>query len=146
LPIEEGVEECHVVSIVYSKTMNKWVYMDPSYKAYFQDENGILLSPAEIRERIIRGDSLRVNDEINVNGRPYSGGKSRYIKYMTKNLIRFSCPVYSDFECEDMEKRSYINLIPTSHSLSRKPKVEIGKHFTTYYTCNPDIFWAIPAN
>ena len=95
--------------------------------------------------------SLRVseptlNDEINVNGRPYGGGKSRYIKYMTKNLLRFSCPVYSAFGCENIEKRSYINLIPTNHSLSRKPNVELGKHFTTYFTCNPDIFWALPVN
>ena len=144
LPEEEKVEECHVITEVFSEELDKWVYMDPSFEAYFVDNQGILLRVEEVRKKLVSGDSIRVNEGININNEPYAGGTSKYIKYMTKNFVRFECLLYNGFESESDGRRSYIRLNPKGHSLASKPVIETSERFTIYNTCNPDVFWQKP--
>ena len=34
------VNDCHVINVVYSATLDKWVWVDPTFDAYVVDENG----------------------------------------------------------------------------------------------------------
>ena len=144
LPVEEQVDECHVVTEVFSESLDKWVCMDPSYEAYFTDDRGTLLGLAEIRSRLIAGDPIQVNDGININGRPYGGGAHRYTQYMAKNLVRFECLLRSSFCSESSDERAYVRLNPKQHSLAKRPTRDGSGIQVIFNTSNPDLFWARP--
>lgn len=50
--------DCHVICVVWSKELDRWVWMDPMFAAYVSDDNGQLLSIAEVRERLRDGRPL----------------------------------------------------------------------------------------
>lgn len=142
LPAENEAEDCHVTNAVFSKALKKWIYMDPSFEAYFMDEKGTFLSPAEIRRAIIDGIPVHVNDEINWNGRPYKGGKTGYIRYMTKNMVRFNCSLRSGFGIED-KSPVFVELYPKGFkSCEASEKKTAGERVQCIG--NPVVFWAIP--
>jgi hypothetical protein len=73
----------HVVVMAYIPEKEKWIMVDPSWNIYFLDEGGEILSPSEVRERLVNGKVLRINrdakrkDEIG------------YINYIAKNMFYF---------------------------------------------------------
>ncbi len=157
MPANVNFNDCHVLNIVYSNTYKKWIYMDPTWDTYITDENGNYLSIEEVRKRLINNETLKVNKDINVNfGNMFSGlinffegnNKNSYLDYMSKNLFRFECPVKSEFNTESGKERSYsyIELIPKGYMSDKKVEVDClkGYNLTTYYTKNPQKFWAIP--
>jgi hypothetical protein len=128
--------------MVYSNSLDKWVYMDPSFQAYFKDEKGTLLSIEEVREKMIKGDKLILNDDIDHNGNGYS--KKEYISYMSKNLFWFSCLINSEFNSESGSKKiTMYQLIPKGYSLTNEKIVE-QNGVKIIYISNPDFFWAKP--
>jgi hypothetical protein len=132
--------DCHVITAVYSRELGRWLWMDPTFEAYVQDPEGALLGIAEVRERLIRGDSLVVAEGINWNGQPYGGGAAAYLRrYMAKNLYRLWCPVSSEFGFESLPgERRYASLVPAGYVRSSHGRV------TTSYTGSPEVFWARP--
>lgn len=100
------IDDCHVVNAVYSATLDKWIYVDPSFEAYVTDEQGTPLSPAEIREGLRSGRTLLLNKEANQNHRTNDDGSSTVDKkwyldnYMSKNLYLISCPDRSMYSTE----------------------------------------------
>ena len=50
--------DCHVINMVWSRQLGKWIWMDASFAAYVTDENGLLLHLGEVRERLIKGSIL----------------------------------------------------------------------------------------
>jgi hypothetical protein len=70
MPKDEKDMDCHVINSVYSTTLKKWLWMDPSFNAYVKDENGNLLSIEEVRERLIADKPL-------ASTTPLISGKSR---------------------------------------------------------------------
>jgi hypothetical protein len=132
--------DCHVITAVYSRELGRWLWMDPTFEAYVQDPEGALLGIAEVRERLIRGDSLVVAEGINWNGKPYGGGAAAYLRrYMAKNLYRLWCPVSSEFGFESLPgERRYASLVPAGYVRSSHGRV------TTSYTGSPEVFWARP--
>lgn len=142
LPKDTKDPDCHVINMVYSTTLSKWIYMDPSFQAYFKDENGTLLSIEEVRERMIKGEKLVLNDDIDHNGNGYS--KKQYINYMNKNLFRFSCLVKSEFNSESSDKiKISYQLLPKGYSLGSEKIVE-RNGFKIIFISNPDFFWETP--
>jgi hypothetical protein len=115
--------------------------MDASFNVYCQDENGNFLSIQEVRERMCTDKPLIINDDLNWNGIYYP--KFVYIRYMNKNLFRFSCPMSSEFNYESSDKpRTYIELNPKKYH-SNKAAIT-GDQVTTYFISNPEFFWALP--
>lgn len=108
--------DCHVITTVYSATLDKWVWVDPTFAAYLTDENGTLLSIAEVRERIRDGREVRLNEDANWNHRvPQT--KEHYIDhYMAKNLYYLVCTDLSMFDnetaCEGRPAMHYVLLQP----------------------------------
>lgn len=141
MPADVNDQDCHVVDMVWSKTLRKWIYLDPTFQAYFTGQDGSLLGPDEIRRDMIVGDSLVVNDNLNWNGQPHS--KKRYLAYMAKNLFRFSCPVGSEFGYESREgKRDWLYLDPVGYnSVAVQDSTRLPVKYVTH---NAGYFWAAP--
>jgi hypothetical protein len=100
MPHEDYDTESHVTNLVYSESLNKWIYMDPTFSAYVTDENGTILNHSEIRKAIILGEILNVEGGLIHNGTPYEGGQNNYLDYMTKNLFRLGSPSNSNYGYE----------------------------------------------
>lgn len=150
MPEKKNFKDCHVINMVYSTTLDKWIYMDPTFESYFTDENGNHLSIQEVRENFMRDKPVIVNDEINWNGEKLD--KEKYISYMSKNLFRFKCSISSKFNCESTKEINYIELIPKGY-ISRKGLITklkpallalYGYKIVKYYTSNPEFFWERP--
>jgi hypothetical protein len=134
LPKDSTDFECHSIVTVYSNTLNKWLWIDPTNCAYVMNENGELLSIAEVRDRLTNDKPLILNPDANVN-RKYSVVKENYLyNYMAKNLYAFQC-----FSEPDGESISNL-LLPTEYkglfprTSENKPKC----------TNSPNVFWARP--
>jgi hypothetical protein len=144
--------DCHVINMVYSNSLNKWIWIDPTFDAYVMNEKGELLGIQEVRERLINGKPIILNPEANWN-RQNSQTKENYIEfYMTKNLYRLRTPVVSEYDTETSrtgKEITFVDLIPfdgTGQTSQKKEETEIGTgmKFTYYKTNNPIIFWTKP--
>jgi len=134
LPKDSTDMDCHSINTVYSNTLNKWLWIDPTNYAYLMNEKGELLSIAEVRERLINDKPLILNPDANWNNK-FSTVKEFYInEYMAKNLYAFQCYVSGGGESKSnlLVPLEYKGIIP--RTAINKPKV----------TNNPDLFWAKP--
>jgi len=147
MPKGEIFDDCHVINEVYSTTLKKWLWMDPTFETFVTDDKGNYLSIRETRERLIKGLPVSASEGINWNGQKYGGGGDTYLhSYMTKNLYRFSIPLNScsGFENLTGTKRIYVELYPVEYN---PKKVELGKITGgTYYTTDDNKYWAAPLN
>lgn len=147
MPQGEKFDDCHVINEVYSTTLNKWLWMDPTFETYVTDDKGMYLSIQETRYRLVNDLPVNASKEINWNSQPYGGGGDKYLHgYMTKNLYRFSIPLNScsAYENLPMKERTYLELYPVGYN----PKVvELGKVTEgSYYTTDDAKYWAAPKN
>ena len=134
LPKDSTDAECHSINAVYSNTLGKWLWMDPTNEAYVMNEKGELLGISEVRERLINGKPLILNPDANWNHK-MSLIKEEYLyKYMAKDLYALQCFVTSGGEskCNLLLPLEYPGIIP--RTAVYKPKC----------TNNPDVFWEKP--
>ncbi len=107
------INDCHVINAVYSSTLQKWLYVDPTWNALVYDENDTPLSVQEVRERIIDGRPLILHDDANWNNREKATVDDYLHSYMAKNLYYIqSCDNYR-FRTESSKYPRYILLAPT---------------------------------
>lgn len=97
--------DCHVINVVWSKELGKWVWMDASFAAYVTDENGLLLHPGEVRQRLIDGRPLVLNEDANWNHRSIQTKEHYLEEYMAKNLYWMECHLRSCSESESNDAR-----------------------------------------
>jgi hypothetical protein len=144
--------DCHVINAVFSVSLNKWLWMDPTNDAYVMDENNNLLSIQEVRSRLIAGLPLKINESANWNHREQTKVENYLYNYMAKNLYMFQCATKSCYDYETAARgktTSYIQLIPSGF-YKFKPghnskKLKNKRHHETWFTCNESLFWAAPA-
>lgn len=134
------VGDCHVINAVYSDSLRKWVWMDPTYNAWVMDEDGQLLGIGEVRERLKNGQPLLLNEEANWNQKKQT--KAAYLEaYMAKNLYYLSGPLRSEFNAEtNYEGKTwspYVTLIPLGYQLEADRR-------TDYVTHDDQWFWQLP--
>lgn len=145
MPQGEKFDDCHVINEVYSTTLNKWLWMDPSFETYVTDDKANYLSIQETRYRLVNGLPVNASKEINWNGQAYGGGGVKYLHvYMAKNLYRFSIPLNSCSGYENIPKneRVYVELFPAGYNPSN---VELGKITNgSYYTTDDAKYWSAP--
>lgn len=141
LPIWLDYRDCHVVTIVFSNTLNKWIFMDSSWGIYIMN-NDIIISLEEFRKIIINWEEIIFSSD---NKYPY--WKDEYIAYMTKNLFCFSSNINSEFneESNNTERRVYL-LSPENYlPLWYKNIIDFNNNkLITQYISNPDFFWEKP--
>jgi hypothetical protein len=87
LPFGRQDPDCHSVVVVYSDSLQRWVYMDPTFEADWTDARGNLLDLQQARALLAEGDTVLVNRGANVNGEPRD--PMDHLAYMSKNLFRF---------------------------------------------------------
>jgi len=135
LPLDEKDPDCHVITAVWLVGSQKWIYLDPTFEAYFTDAQGDLLSIAEVRTRLIHGEALNLCKEANWNGQKKD--PAQYLSYMAKNLVRLQCPEESAFGYESRKERiGYVELAPL--------KVPARGNQGVTYIHDPAVFWAKP--
>lgn len=152
MPRETEFDDCHVINMVFSTELNKWIWIDPTFDAYVMDDKGNLLGIQEVRERLIKGLPLVLNADANWN-RTNRQTKEHYLEYyMAKNLYRLQTPIASEYNTETAEQGKeliYIELLPLD-GIEQTPQKkeqtnnETGIKYTFYKTNNPDLFWTKP--
>jgi hypothetical protein len=152
MPRELEFEDCHVINMVYSNDLKKWIYLDPTNNAYIMDEKGTLLSIEEVRQRLIEKKPLILNPDANWNNLEATDPTYYLTYYMAKNLYRIQCPISSEYNFETKSPNKtleYIELLPMN-ALNQVPSKkefsnsEVNSKFIEYKTNNPVIFWARP--
>jgi hypothetical protein len=152
MPKESQFDDCHVINMVYSKDLNRWIWIDPTFAAYVMDENGNLLGIREVRERLINGQPLILNADANWN-REILQTEDYYLNYyMAKNLYRLQCTLSSEYNAETWENGkefTRVELLPLDGPEQLPQKGEetnqkTGVKFINYKTNNPDLFWTNP--
>jgi hypothetical protein len=145
-------QDCHVINSVYSKSLKKWLWIDPTFDAYVMNEKGEMLSIEEVRERLINDKTLILNPDANRNNQSAQTKEDYLQNYMAKNLYILECPASSEYNMETKHEGktyNYIRLIPLEYYEQEPHKFEEKneKSNTTwsyFKTNNPKLFWAKP--
>ena len=144
--------DTHVINMVYSNQLKKWLWIDPTFNAYVMNEKGDLLSIEEVRERLINDKTLILNPDANHNRKESQNKEYLLYTYMAKNLYILECPLSSEYDYETINEGKeikFLRLIPIDYfkkSLDEdifydeKTKVKRIK----YKTNNSEIFWQKP--
>lgn len=106
LPHSNEEEESHFVTSVYSRTLGKWILMDPDFGVYMTDEKGNILGVAEIRSRLIAGQRLVVK-EADASGNIFAKtwrnlgnfvDGTDYAWFLSDFIFKIQCPQNSLFD------------------------------------------------
>jgi hypothetical protein len=142
-------QDCHVINSVYSESLKKWLWIDPTFDAYVMNEKGELLGIEEVRERLIEDKTLILNPDANWNNKSAQTKEDYLGSYMSKNLYILECPALSEYNMETSSEGktyNYIKLIPLDYYEQEPHKAEEkGEKSNTiwihYKTNNPNLFW-----
>lgn len=131
------INDCHVINVVYSNTLDKWLWVDPTWNAYVMDDKGNLLSISEVRDRLKKGEFVTVNEDANWNHKTPCTNDYYLDYYMSKNLYYLQCSDCSGFNnetyVEGKRRPVYITLSPTGEPYDKR-----------WSTSNESWFWASP--
>ena len=152
MPKETNFDDCHVINMVYSNELKKWIWIDPTFDSYVMDEKGNLLGIQEVRERLIKGQPLILNADANWNRENLQTKEDYLENYMAKNLYRLQTPLISEYDTETWKSGkevTYVELIALDGIEQTPQKKEqtnnsTGVKFTYYKTNNPNLFWTKP--
>lgn len=149
MPKDTADVDCHVITVVWSATLDKWVWMDPTFNAYVSDEKGNLLNIEEVRNKLLKNETLVLNADANWNNK-VKQTKAQYLDYyMSKNLYWLSCGVKNEWNIESPNTNKgtveYINLYPSNFNTLGKDKKN-SKDRLWYATNNDKYFWQKPAS
>jgi hypothetical protein len=131
--------ECHVINTVWSEQLQKWLYIDPTMDAWVMDENGTMLSIAEVRERLINDQPLVLCETANWNHESQQTKEYYLDYYMAKNLYYFVCKKYSRFNPESDYRPN-----PAEEDIRLIPVGFVNNNWKCDTTTDPDIFWTKP--
>jgi hypothetical protein len=123
MPYNPYDSDNHVVVNVYNEEQKKWVMVDPSFGAYFQNENGLILDSYEIRDVFSFQERPALNKEFSYNGTPkeeIEGMKNYYYTYMAKNS--FSFIVHKEIIMRNMYESSNLYVIPKNYDPKLREK------------------------
>ena len=140
LPKDENDQDCHVICSVWVDSLQKWIWIDPTFAAYIKDENGSFLGIEEVRERLIDGRPLMLNEDANWNNKNKQTKEGYLMNYMAKNLYWLQVPVNSQFNPESRYRNNvnkYVSLLPIGYAHSNMK--DIGT-----VTYDPGYFWQKP--
>ena len=142
-------QDCHVINSVYSESLKKWIWIDPTFDAYVMNEKGELLSIEEVRERLISDKTLILNPDANWNNKSTQTKEDYLENYMAKNLYILECLSTSEYNMEtsaEGKNFNYIKLLPLDYFEQTPDKTEekgekSNTLWITYKTNNPNLFW-----
>ncbi len=142
-------QDCHVINSVYSESLKKWLWIDPTFDAYVMNEKGELMSIEEVRERLISDKTLILNPDANWNNQQTQTKENYLENYMAKNLYILQCTASSEYNMEtnsEGKTYNYIELLPLDY-FDQEPQKEEDKReesntlWIFHKTNNPNVFW-----
>ena len=139
MPADPNDYECHVINTVWSSQLQKWLYIDPTMDAWVTDENGTMLSIAEVRERLINDQPLVLCETANWNHESQQTKEYYLDEYMAKNLYYFVCKKISRFNPESVYRNN-----PPEGDIRLIPAGFVNDNWKCDTTTDPDFFWAKP--
>ena len=139
MPADPNDGECHVINAVWSSQLQKWLWIDPTNDAWVMDENGTMLSIAEVRERLINDQPLVLCETANWNHESQQTKEYYLDYYMAKNLYYFVCKKYSRFNPESDYRPN-----PAEEDIRLIPVGFVNNNWKCDTTNDPDFFWAKP--
>jgi len=155
LPHSNEEEESHFITSVYSRTLGKWILMDPDFGVYMTDDQGNILGVAEIRSRLIADEPLLVKEVVNtgqssltkawINFRNFIDGTD-YTWFLSDFIFKIRCPQNSMFDQQSKPDRVYFELIPDGYReelLQESQMPRKGKKII--YINDEYLFWQKPS-
>lgn len=149
LPYSHEEEESHILTSVYSRTLKKWILMDPDFGVYVTDEAGSILGVMEIRRRLISGKQLKVQmpakNSLEIawrNARDFIEGGTDYLWFLSEFIFKMRSPKYSEFGQDTKPIREYFELIPDGFRpelLGESLLTDQGKKI--YFINDENAFW-----
>ena len=139
MPADPLDYECHVINTVWSEQLQKWLYIDPTMDAWVTDENGTMLSIAEVRERLINDQPLVLCETANWNHETQQTKDYYLDHYMAKNLYYFVCKKVSRFNPESIYRNN-----PPEGDIRLIPAGFVNDNWKCETTTDPAVFWAKP--
>ena len=139
MPADPNDGECHVINAVWSSQLQKWLWIDPTNDAWVMDENGTMLSIAEVRERMIKDQPLVLCETANWNHSEKQTKEGYLYGYMSKNLYYFVCKKYNRFNPESDYRPN-----PAEEDIRLIPVGFVNDNWKCDTTTDPDFFWAKP--
>lgn len=132
--------DCHVICTAWSKELGKWVWCDPTFAAFVTAPDGTPLHPGEVRQRLIDGEELCLNEDANWNHRTPQTKEDYLDNYMAKNLYlisAYSCsrPLTEGPDANE-DNLEYITLKPEGFDM----------RWTQRATSDEGSFWEAPEN
>ncbi len=151
LPHSHEERESHFVTSVYSRTLGRWILMDPDFGVYVTDEEGNILGVREIRRRLIADEPLRVQRR----GRSSLASVwadlcdlvegADYFWFLSDFIFRIRCPKYSKFAQDSEPIREYFELIPDGYRRERLGQSGLTDRGKRIYSINDEnAFWVQP--
>lgn len=129
--------DSHVINVAWSESLNKWIWVDPSFAAFVTDENGLLLHPGEVRYHLQHDLPLVLNEDANWNHETKQTKEHYLEEYMAKNLYFIETNTFQQAEPEGI----------SSHEQGQRVVlVPVGTEAPYDYipTSNEDWFWQAP--
>ncbi len=134
MPYEDPFEDCHVV-VDCLLPSGKRIMLDPTFRLYYKDKNGLYLSLRDLRKALIDGAEIVPNPDASYNGGAFNAAYNR--DYMTKNTFRFSRGTYYTDGVDD-NARQRVELIPVNYDTGNFPNA-----YKCEFVYNAECFWKI---
>jgi hypothetical protein len=153
LPHSHEKDESHYITSVYSRTLGKWLWMDPDFGFYLTDEAGNILGYPEIRKRLISGDPL-LEQDLQTDQGGLSKTWERFISwveaadyqwYLSKNIFKVRCQQTSMFNQRSKPEKVYFELIPDGYREELLNTSELTKRGKVIYISDKQLFWQAPS-
>ncbi len=152
LPHSREEDESHFVTSVYSPALGKWILMDPDFGVYVTDEKGAILGVAEIRNRLIAGEPLVVEEldtSQSVLARTWGGVRNLiegvdYPWFLSKFIFKIRCPQVSRFNQRSMSDKAYFELLPDGYREELLRESRMTERGKVVYINNEGLFWQKP--
>lgn len=130
--------DCHVITVAWAQSLGKWVWVDPTFAAFVTDENGLMLHPGEVRERLQNDLPLVLNEDANWNHQQTQTKEGYLENYMAKNLYVISSNMIQQSEPEGRSTH------PQGHTIALVPA---GFDYPNahHVISDPSRFWSSPS-
>lgn len=121
--------DCHVICVAWSDSLDKWVWVDPTFAAFVTDKEGVMLHPGEVRARLIANKPLLINDDANWNHEEPQTKENYLDYYMAKNLYYITSVTDNRAAPEGTPRQSiYVTLAPVGHDYRGSQIVTTDEH------------------
>jgi len=139
LPLDALPFDNHVLTEVYSDTLNKWIILDSTVNAYFTDTRNMVLSLIELRDCLIREEKINFNyfDRFSGSGVPKSAytvnySEDEFIGTLIRNLFVLQYKQINDSNHCNKEE-VYYRLVPQKYLHANIEKTLTGNNKITIY-------------